>query len=201
MPSPSLGPLRKGEIPGIRPDGRPQLAMALVAASIVALVLRSADVLPLSDYVIVGKPTHEWWRLLSAPFGYDGLGYAFVALLAIAVFGWLLERRHGPLIVAVLFLLGGAGGMLVAAALEPLPIAIGGNGVALALLAAWAVPDLIDVRSGHEVEGDLLGAGVFAAVLLLLPIGVASADAIAGVAGLVIGVLVGVPLAQLSRAR
>ena len=43
--------------------------------------------------------THLWWRLFTAPFTYDNTGYAFVALGAIALYGWLLERRHGPLLV------------------------------------------------------------------------------------------------------
>ena len=47
-------------------------------------------------------------------------------LCAIAIYGWLLERRHGPLVVLVLFLLGGIGGLAATAAdLRRLPIALG----------------------------------------------------------------------------
>ena len=36
--------------------------------------------------------------------------------MAIAIFGWLLERRHGPVVVLALFLGAGATGALVASA-------------------------------------------------------------------------------------
>ena len=34
---------------------------------------------------------------------------------------------------------------------------LGANGAALALLIAWAIPDLLALRSGEEIDGDLLG--------------------------------------------
>ena len=57
----------------------------------------------------------QWWRTFAAPFIYTNTGYAFVSLFAIGLFGWLLERRHGPLVVVVLFLLGGIGGLAATA--------------------------------------------------------------------------------------
>ena len=50
-----------------------------------------------------------------APFTYDNTGYAIVALGTIALYGWLLERRHGPVLVLVLFALAGVGGRAVTA--------------------------------------------------------------------------------------
>ncbi len=200
-PAPSLGPLRRGEIPGIRPDGRPYATIALVLASLVLFVLLRAEVVDVVDVAIVGSPSGEWWHVLTAPFAYENSGYAFVALFAIALFGWLVERRHGPIVVALLFLAGGAGGMAVAGALETFPTALGGNGAALALLTAWAIPDLREARRGREVDGDLLGAAVFATVLLLLPVAVDWADSLAGATGLVAGAALGYPLARLAAAR
>jgi len=200
-PSPSLGPLRRGEIPGIRADGRPYITAALVGASMVLFVLVRADVLNLVDVAIVGKPDGAWWHVLTAPFAYDNSGYAFVALFAIAIFGWLVERRHGPIPAALLFLAGGAGGMAVVAAVETVPLALGGNGAALALLIAWAIPDLLDVRRGRDIDGDLLGAGVFAVVLLLLPVATDWADPLAGATGVVAGAALGYPLARLAGSR
>lgn len=200
-PTPSLGPLRRGEIPGIRPDGRPYATIGVVLASLVLFVLLEADVLALTDVAIVGRPDGDWWHVATAPFAYVNSGYAFVALFAIAIFGWLVERRHGPIVLALLVLAGGAGGMAVAAAVQTFPTALGGNGVALALVVAWAIPDLRDLRRGREVEGDLLGAAVFAVVLLLLPLAVEWADPLAGATGLVAGALLGYPLARLATAR
>jgi membrane associated rhomboid family serine protease len=202
LPAPSLGPLRRGEIPGIRVDARPYATLAIVLASALLLVLVRGGVVQLADVMVLGKPSSgDWWRVLSAPFVYDDNGYAFVALFAIAIFGWLLERRHGPFAVVLLFLAGGAGGMVAVAELARLPLALGANGAALALVLAWALPDVLDLRRGGDVDGDLLGAGVVAAVLLLLPIAVDTADPIAGATGVLAGLVIGYPLARAARSR
>jgi membrane associated rhomboid family serine protease len=198
---PSLPPLRAGEIPGIAPDRRAYMTLALVLGAFGVTIAWKAGAVSLLDIAIVGKPGHEWWRLFTAPFAYDNTGYEFAAVGATALFGWLLERRHGFLVVALIFLAGGAGGMLVAAASESVPIATGGNGAALALLGAWVVPDLLELRRGGEIDGDLIGVAVIAAVLLLIPLPVDDADWLAGAAGLGIGLALGMPLARLARLR
>lgn len=200
-PVPSLGPLRRGEIPGIRIDGRPYATIALVLASLVMLVLVEAQVVLLGDVGIFGKPEGEWWHVVTATFVYGNNGYAFVTLFAIAIFGWLLERRHGPLVVVLLFFAGGAGGVAVATVATAFPVVLGANGAALALLVAWAIPDLLEVRRGREVDGDLLGAAVFGAVLLLLPLAVVTADELAGFVGVAVGLALGYPLARFSARR
>ena len=58
-----------------------------------------------------------------------------------------------------LFVLCGMGGIALAVAVDPTPLAIGGNGAALGLLCAWAVPDLIARSRGEDYDGDLLGHG------------------------------------------
>ena len=95
-----------------------------------------------------------------------------------------------------LFVLCGMGGIALAVAVDPTPLAIGGNGAALGLLCAWAVPDLMARSRGEEYDGDLLGTAVFAAVLLLMPLAVVEASAIAGFAGGAAGLLVGLVLAR-----
>lgn len=198
---PSLGRLRPGEIPGIRADRHPYATLTVVVLSFITFVLWRSGAVPLSDLGIFGKPGAQWWRVLTAPLTYENTGYAFAALLAIAIFGWLLERRHGPLAIGALVALGGAGGMALAALAGSSPIAFGGNGAALALLTAWAIPDLLDHRAGHEVDGDLLGVAVFAVVLLLMPVVADDANVVAGFAGVAAGLAAGLPLARLSRAR
>jgi len=199
-PLPSLGPLRHGEMPGVRVDGRPVATIGLVLASLVLLVLTAGSLVDRADLELIGRPDGDWWRVATAPFVYDSGGYAFVALFAIALFGWLIERRHGPIAVALLFAAGGIGGLAATAAVDELPVALGGNGAALALLVAWAIPDLRDLRAGREVDGDLLGVAVIAVVLLLLPVTVETASAVAGATGMLAGLLIGLPLARL-RAR
>jgi hypothetical protein len=98
-----------------------------------------------------------------------------------------------------LFILCGAGGIALTVAIDPTPLAIGGNGAALGLLTAWAVPDLLARTRGEEYEGDLLGTLVIALVVLLMPLAVLEASAIAGFFGAAAGLLCGLVLAR-SRA-
>jgi membrane associated rhomboid family serine protease len=198
---PRLQPLRRGEIPGIRPDRRPYVTIALVLASVlVSLVARFRPQVA-ADLLLGGPLDGDWWRVVTTQFLYGSTSYEVATLSAVCLFGWLLERRHGFLVVALIFLAGGAGGMLVAAASESVPIATGGNGAALALLGAWVVPDLLELRRGAEIDGDLIGVAVIAAVLLLIPLPVDDADWLAGAAGLGIGLALGMPLARLARLR
>ncbi len=144
---PSLGRLRRGEIAaGVRADSRPYATIALVAASCVVWVLTSGGYLDINRLIVAGPLQGDWWKLLTTQFAYAGelyAGvYAFSAMLAVAIFGWLLERRHGPAAVLVVFFGAGATGALVALAVYPLPIVAGANAGALALLAAWGSSSL-----------------------------------------------------------
>ena len=48
-------------------------------------------------------PAGEWWRFVATPFMFDNAGYQFVALVAVAIFGTLVERRFGWLAVLIRF--------------------------------------------------------------------------------------------------
>jgi membrane associated rhomboid family serine protease len=197
---PLLTRLRSDEIPGIRPDRRPYATMLLVLLGLVGCLLWRTGVVNESQLIIFGKPGSQWWRLFTAAFTYDNTGYAFVVLGSIGLFGWLLERRHGPLVVLVLFLVGGVGGLAAAAAVYPMPIALGANGAALAMVCAWAVPDLIELRRGEDVEGDLIGAAAIAAAIALMPLALPEASWMSDIVGVLAGFVIGLPLARL-RAR
>src|SRR5829696_1044534 len=86
---PRLGPLRAGEIPGIRPDRRPYVTIGLVLAWVVTTL-----------------------------FVYGSTGYEVAALAAIAIFGTLLERRHGWWAPLFLFVVGGGAGMALVTLLD-----------------------------------------------------------------------------------
>ncbi len=196
-PSPSLPRLRRGEIPGIRGESRPYATIVLVLAGLAGTLLWRAALVGSTHAIELWARfgTHLWWRLLVAPFSYTNTGYAIVALGTIGVFGWLLERRHGPLVVIVLFAVGAVGGAAVTASDSSLPLALGGNGGALALLIAWAMPDLLSLRAGEEIEGDLLGTAVVAVVVALMPLAAPGAGWIPEGIGAIAGLLIGLPLA------
>ena len=191
--------LRAGEIPGLRPDVRPYATLLLVAAGIVgALIWRTTLVVKL-NLVVIGKPTGQWWKVVTAAFTYDNAGVAFAVLGTVALYGWLLERRHGPLPVLALFAIGGIGGIAVTALVYPHPthIVLGGNGGALALLTAWTVGQVLEWRETGDTDADLIGTAVIAAVVLLMPLADPNVSWLAGGVGVLTGATVGLPLAVL----
>jgi membrane associated rhomboid family serine protease len=194
--APSLSRLRRGEIPGIRAEAHPYATGLLVLLGVAGTLIWRTTLFATYNLVIVGSPAHQWWRVLTAPFVYDNTGYAVLSLLVIAIYGWLMERRHGPVMVIAIALIGGAGGLALAGIVGvPTDIVgyMGGNGAALALLCAWVVPDLIQLLRKHDFDGDLLGTAVLAVVIALMPLAEPTASWVAdGVgigAGLVLGLL------------
>ena len=188
--APSLPRLRRGEIPGIRHESHPYATALFVSLGVIGALLWRTNLIATGNLVVLGPTGDRWWRVLSAPFIYDNTGYAVLALLVIAVYGWLLERRHGPVVVLALVLAGGAGGLALAGQVGT-GLYMGGNGAALALLTAWAVPDLRLRLRRREYEGDLLGTGVLAAVVALMPLAAPSASWVAAGVGVAAGLLLG----------
>jgi len=194
----SLGRLRPGEIPGIRADRRPYGTIFLVVASVVlTLVSFSGAWNAFGTLGLSSGTTDDLWRPVSTLFLYASTGYQVVVLGAVFLFGWLLERRHGTWAPLLVFLVAGAGGMALAIAGEDFAVALGANGAALGLLAAWAVRDVLGRRRGREDDADLLGALAIAAVLILLPLATDQASALAGLGGGLIGAVLGLVLARL----
>jgi hypothetical protein len=183
--------LRRGEIPGIRADTRPYATLTLVAAGIVGALLWRTTVVDKTDLGLFGKPTGHWWHVVTAAFTYDNAGVAFAVLGTVAIFGWLLERRHGPVPVLLVFLAGAVGGIAVTAIVYPHPVAIGGGGGALALLCAWAVPHLLALRNGEEVDADLIGAAVIALVVVLMPLADTNVSWVSEAVGALVGLTSG----------
>jgi hypothetical protein len=205
VPAPSLGRLRPGEIPGIRAESGPYATAAIIIGTCGVWVATRAGYLNAANLVAKHPLGSRAWTVLTAPFTYfyahgsvAGTGvYQFATLLAIAIFGWLLERRHGPLAVLALFAVGAIGGTYVAAVVNIPNNAIDGAvGGALALLCAWAVPDLLARRAKREYSGDLLGALVIGVVLLAMPLVRHEASAVAAGVGVVAGYVGGLALAH-----
>jgi membrane associated rhomboid family serine protease len=170
---------------------RPYATIALVALGCAGWVVLRGGYVDIGKLMIIGPLSGDWWKLFSSQFAYVNGLYAFVTLLAIAIFGWLLERRRGPVVALVVFFGAGATGALVASAVYAEPFVGGGNGAALGLLAAWVFPDLTDARAGSYYEGDLLGVAAIAALLLAMPYARPEASWLAGVTGAVVGLVLG----------
>jgi membrane associated rhomboid family serine protease len=203
-----LGRLKVSPMPASRRRGvraradrwaspRPYATIAIVAVSCAVWILWHAEPLTAVEMGLIGPLHGEWWKIVSSQFVYVNGLYAFLALVTIAIFGWLLEQRHGRLVVIALFLGGGAAGALVASAVYAFPVVLGGNAGALALLMAWAAPDLLAARARSYYEGDLLGVAAIAALLLAIPYARPEASWLAGVTGAATGLLFGLGLGRL----
>jgi membrane associated rhomboid family serine protease len=151
------------------------------------------------DLVVAGPLDGDWWRPVTTLFVYGSTGYEVATLTAVAIFGVLLERRHGWWAPLLVFLVGGTAGMLLVLGVDELSVATGGNGAALALLAAWAMRDVLGRRQGREDESDLLAVLAIASLLVLLPVATPEAHALAGLGGGVAGIVMGIGLARLRR--
>ena len=194
----TLPRLKPGEIPGIRAERRPYATITIVLASIIVTLGSRAGLWDVSNLLLWGDTTDEYYRTVTTLFFYGHTGYEVMALGAIFLFGWLLERRHGFWAPLLVFLIGGAAGNFLAIAGDDVGLfTAGGNGAALALLAAWAMRDVLGRRRGIEDDSDLLGALAIAAVLILLPLASVEASALAGLGGGITGVILGLLLARL----
>jgi membrane associated rhomboid family serine protease len=202
--------LRADEIAGIAPETRPYATAGLIVVCVIAMLVYAADPKLDMGYLFVKTSFGtEAWRWFVTPFLHaDQLGYAFVALVAAGLFGTLIERRFGAVAVVLIFVLSGAAGAALAAALETPPLlsdvlgwpVFGANGAALGLLCAWLVDDLLARRRGDDRENDLLGVYIIAAVLVLLSLTTEEANIAAAVGGALAGSVIGLLLPRLTRA-
>ena len=212
---PSLGPLRTGEIPGVRGDEhrRPIATIALVLIG----ALWWLAVIPLRDegYRLVADPLGEWWQVLTAPFIHGNSWYQFAALGTVGIFGWLVERKHGWLPMLAVWLVTASGSLAIVKAVEGAPeggAALGMEGPfymgasygALGLLCAWALPIWLERRRTGDSDyddADLLGAAVLFVLLALMPLARPEVSWLATVSGVVLGCLCGLLFARLRPAR
>jgi membrane associated rhomboid family serine protease len=197
---PTLSPLRAGEIPGIRGDAtaRPIVTLAILALSLFGyLVLSFVADGDLALRTLDGDP----WKYATSLFAYPNTWYELACLLTIGICGWRLEQRHGWMLVLVLFLVCGAGGNAIAAAVGADDFIFGAPGAALGLLSAWVLPDLRRVRRGVEHDADLIGAGALGVAVALMPAVTPLASAVATFSGLALGTVTGAALLRTAAAR
>jgi membrane associated rhomboid family serine protease len=200
--------LRADEIAGIAPDTRPYATFGLILICVIAVLVYAAKPSLDLGYLYVKVPPDDPWRWFVTPFLHaDQLGYAFVALVPVGIFGTLLERRFGPVAAVLTFVLCGAAGSALAAGLETPPLlsdvpawpVFGANGAALGLLCAWLVDDRLAARRGEDRENDLLGVYMIAAVLVLLSLTTEEANIGAAVGGALAGSVIGLLLPRITR--
>lgn len=192
----------------LREADRPYAVIAAVLLPAVLVLVQRATDTPITDLgAIVGDVGDEWWRYLAAPWVYPDVPYLFVCALGIVIFGSAVERRLGTVPTLVLMIACGGLGMLAADGVEAafagegnLLLASGGNGVALGMLAGWAVLKAAELRARPDEDVEVIGAAIAAAVLIMLPLVEDFANVFAGLGGAVVGAACGYA-ASLSRRK
>jgi hypothetical protein len=206
VPAPSLGRLRPGEIPGIRADSSPYVTGAIILATAVFWIATRASWLDAANLVAIARRSRRTGRASSrrpsptstarAARRWGAASTSSRRCLRSPCSAGCSSAATAASRSRRCFWLGAIGGTAVAVLAGPSTPVAGANGGALALLCAWAVPDLLARRRRRDYDGDLLGTGVIALVLLALPIARPEASPIAGGVGVVIGYLGGLALAQ-----
>jgi membrane associated rhomboid family serine protease len=177
------------------------IALHLAAAAVLLVIATAADWTLPQIGAILGPVEGEWWRLVTAQFAYENVGYLFAIGVVLVIFGPGIERQIGALATFVFLVLAGAAGAgvgyLVNEALDvAAPWIAGGNAVALASVTCW-----LALRRAQPFAGpiDRIGVAVVLCALLLLSWLVDSADIYAGLAGAAFGGLVGLAVAGVKR--
>jgi len=195
-----------GRFESIAAAGRPYATIVAIAAPALLLIVQfAANLAPSEIGAIVGPVGSDWWRYLAAPWIFDDLGYLFCVAVALAIFMPAVEERVGAIPALLLAIAAGSLGMLAADGLaeafgDGIPVAAGGNGVALGILAAWLVLRDVERRSDPTVEYDRVALAVAAVVLLLLPAVDDLANVWTGLVGALVGAACGLS-AALGRRR
>lgn len=187
---------RAPRFPGSGAPGAPFVSIALAVACAVGTVVLVPGALSPGEAGIVGPVDGQWWRAALSPFLAPNVWYGALGILAVAVFGSMIERRDGHAAVAVVFAVCGMGGAAVAGALETVPLALGANGAALGLIGAWVMAEGLRVGSGEREWTELIPAGACAAVMLLVPLAAPEASPLAGLVGLAAGMAIGMVLGR-----
>lgn len=130
----------------------------------------------------------EWWRFFTSIFLHGGLVHIGLNLLSQTKMLWDLEKVHGTFRIAPIYILSGAGGMVLSAVFLPNQVTVGASGAIFGFHGVLLV-DLI--KNWHHVKGPkmkLLIVGisiVIAFAMGLLP----GIDNFAHGGGLVVGLL------------
>lgn len=193
-----------GPAPGAwlqRPEGRPIATIVLIAISVLASVLATADLGGISRWaaeqlVFVGSPEGQPWTLVTSPLLQYSFGYGFVCLFIAAVFGAGIEQRFGSVALVLVWVISGALGVLAEWLIAPLPRTYGAYAIAVGLYLTWILA--VGLKAERR-SFDTLGLGAVAAVLCLLPLATADARVATLIGGIVGGVVCGAALGRVAE--
>lgn len=179
---------------------QPRMTIALVLVAIVASLFARSGFSEISSFMTEELTYYEGggtdiWTLVTAPFLQYWFGYGFVCLGVFAMFGSGIERRFGWWAVLLVWLIGGAFGILAEGLLVSVPNSFGAYGAAACAFVTWTIVVMAqeDLR-----DQDTLGLCAVAAVMCALPLATESASAWTLIGGIVAGGICGAVLSRVN---
>lgn len=177
---------------------RPRMTIALVVVAVVASLIARSGIGGVSDFMVENLSYYrgggtDVWTIFTAPFLQYWFGYGFISLGVFAMFGSGIERRFGWWAVLLVWLIGGAFGILAESLLVSFPSTFGAYGAATCAFVTWM---LVVLKQEDLRDHDTLGLCAVAGVLCALPIATASASAWTLIGGIVAGGICGSVLAR-----
>lgn len=178
------------EMPEYLSSGRRPLATGILVlmAAILSVASRAGGFPPVK-WVFATDLAESPWLLVTSPFFNEGFGYAFVCLLAIAMFGSGIERRFGGAAVVAIWLVCGAAGVAAEYAFASGALVANGSiAIAVGMMAAW----LVHVLQREDLRDyDPYGLVAVSAVLFAMPLASDEASVWMILGGLVAGAACG----------
>lgn len=198
---PRLG--RRGRLAAVGDASRSGYAagLHLLAAAVLLVVATAAEWTLPQIGAIFGPLDGEWWRLASAQFAYENVGYLLAIGIVLGLFGPGIEGHLGVVptfgFLVLAGVAGAGGGYLAETAFgNSESLIAGGNAVALGSVTCWLALRRAERRGDPP---DLIGVAVVVCALFLLPVLVSSANPFAGLSGAIFGGLAGLVVAGVKR--
>lgn len=150
---------------------------------------------PIGEAALIHGPyvaAGEYYRLITSAFIHLGFGHLAFNMIALNLFGGVLEQMYGRLEYLVIYLLCAAGGSVLTIVLEPLQSAAGASGAIFGLFGlAFVVPRRHRVATTREARAILSQAGSLLAVNLVFTFLIPGISWTGHVGGLLVGVAIG----------
>ncbi len=150
---------------------------------------------PLVDQLLIYRPyvaDGEWWRILTSAFVHLGIAHIAFNMIALNLFGPLIEQMYGHVEYLVTYLLCAAGGSVLTMLAAPDQAAAGASGAIFGLFGlAFVVSRRHRVATTREARGLLSQAGTLLAINLVFTFAIPGISWTGHVGGLVVGLALG----------
>lgn len=177
---------------------QPRVTILLILVAVVASLIARSGFSGVSEFMAERLTYYrgggaDVWTLFTAPFLQFWFGYGFICLGVFAMFGSGIERRFGWWAPLLVWMIGGAFGILAESLVVDFPSTFGAYGAAACAFVAWVI---VVVQQEDLRDHDTLGLAAVAAVMCALPIATESASVWTLIGGVIAGGICGAVLSR-----